>query len=59
MRFKKKIREDYVKKIVYHAKTDLVPANYVLEMHYDFDDDKKPSVYTGITRYEIYYCSDA
>ena len=42
-----------------HAKTDHVPANYVLEMHYDFDDDNKPSVYTGYTRYEIYYCSDA
>ena len=53
------IREDSVKKIVYHAKTDHVPANYVLEMHYDFDDDNKPSVYTGYTRYEIYYCSDA
>ena len=47
-------REDSVKKIVYHAKTDHVPANYVLEMHYDFDDDNKPSVYTGYTRYEIY-----
>ena len=55
----KVIREDSVKKIVYHAKTDQVPANYVLEMHYDFDDDNKPSVYTGYTRYEIYYCSDA
>ena len=32
------IREDSVKKIVYHAKTDHVPANYILEMHYDFDD---------------------
>ena len=53
------IREDSVKKIVYQAKTDHVPANYVLEMHYDFDDDNKPSVYTGYTRYEIYYCSDA
>ena len=53
------ISEDSVNKIVYHAKTDHVPANYVLEMHYDFDDDKKPSVYTGYTRYEIYYCSDA
>ena len=53
------IREDSVKKIVYHVKTDHVPANYVLEMHYDFDDDNKPSVYTGYTRYEIYYCSDA
>ena len=52
-------REDSVKKIVYYAKTDHVPANYVLEMHYDFDDDNKPSVYTNYTRYEIYYCSDA
>ena len=41
------VREDSVKKIVCHAKTDHVPANYVLEMHYDFDDDNKPSVYTG------------
>ena len=48
-----------MKKIVYHAKTDHVLAFYVLEMHYDFDDDNKPSVYTGYTRYEIYYCSDA
>ena len=53
------IREDSVKKIVYHAKADHVPANYVLEMHFDFDDDNKPSVYTGYTRYENYYCSDA
>ena len=53
------IREDSVKKNVYNAKTDHVPANYVLEMRYDFDDDKKPSVYTGYTRYEICYCSDA
>ena len=48
------IREDSVKKLVYHVR-----ANYVLEKHYDFDDDNKPSVYTGYTRYEIYYCSDA
>ena len=55
----KTIREKSVNKIVYHAKTDHVPTNYVLEMRYDFDDDNKPSVYTGHTRYEIYYCSDA
>ena len=53
------IREDYVKKIGYHAKTDHVPANYVLETHYDVDDDNESSVYTGYTRDEIYYCSDA
>ena len=53
------IREDSVKKIVYHDKTDHLPANYVLEMHYDFDDDNKPIVYTGYTRFETYYCSDA
>ena len=48
-----------MKKIVYHAKTDHVPANYVLRMHYDFDDDNKPIVCTGYTRYKIYYCSGA
>ena len=53
------MREDSVKKIVYHAKTDHVLANFSLEMHYDFDDDNKPSVYTGYTRYETYNCSDA
>ena len=55
----KRMRKDSVKKVVYHAKTDHFPANYVLEMHYDFDDDNKPNFYTGYTRYEIYYCSDA
>ena len=48
-----------MKKIVYHAKTDHVQANYVLKMHYDFDDDNDSSFYTGYTRYEISFCSDA
>ena len=50
------IREGPLKKIVYHAKTDHVPANYVVKM-YDNENDTT-NVYTGYTRYEIFYCSE-
>ena len=49
-------RENPVKKIVHHAKTDNVPANYVVES-YDNENDTT-NVYTGYTRYEVFYCSE-
>ena len=46
------IREDSVKKIVYHAKTDHVLANYVVKMH-DIENDNTNNN-TGYTQYEIF-----
>ena len=51
-----KVKEDSVKKIIVHAKTENVPADYVLQM-YDDEDDSDSNVCTSFTRYEIYYCS--
>ena len=48
------ISEDFVKKIVYHAKTDHVPDNYVAKMYGKEKDTT--NVNTGYTRYEIFYC---
>ena len=42
---------------MFHAKTESVPANYVLQM-YDNEDDSYTTVCTSYTRYEIYYCSE-
>ena len=52
----KLVKENSVKKILYHVKTKNVPANYVVEM-YD-NENNTTNVYTGYTRYEIFYCSE-
>ena len=52
----KLVKENSVKKIIYHAKTKNFPANYAVEM-YDNENDTT-NVYTGHTRYEIFYCSE-
>ena len=52
-----KVKEHSVKKIMFHAKTENVPANYVLQM-YDDEDDSDSNVCTSYTRYKIYYCSE-
>ena len=54
---RKIIREDSVKKIVYHAKTDHVPTNYVVEMH-DNENDTT-NVNTGYTRYDMQHKNDS
>ena len=56
-KIQQKMNEDSVKKIMVHAKTEVVPANYVLQM-YDDEDDSDSNVCTSYTRYEIYYCSE-
>ena len=43
---------------MFHAKTENVPANYVLQMYDDDEDDSDSNVCTSYTRYEIYYCSE-
>ena len=48
------LREVSVKKVVYHAKTDHVPVNYLVEMH-DNENDTT-NVKTGYTQYQIFYC---
>ena len=48
------IGENSVKKIVCHAKTDHVPANYVVEMYENEKDTT--NVNTGYTRNEIFHC---
>ena len=51
------MKEDSVKKIMFHTKTENVPANYVLQM-YDDEDDSDSNVCASYTRYQIYYCSE-
>ena len=48
------LREVSVKKVVYHAKTDHVSVNYLVEMH-DNENDTT-NVKTGYTQYQIFYC---
>ena len=50
----KLVKENSVKKVVFHAKTEYVPANYVVEMLHDNDITNDSRSYT---RYEIFYCS--
>ena len=50
----KLVKENSVKKIIYHVKIKNVPANYVVEM-YDNERDTTTNVYTGYTRYKIFY----
>ena len=52
----KLVKEDSVKKVVFHAKTEYVTANYVVGMH-DTDNDITNDS-TSYTRYEIFYCSE-
>ena len=53
----KLVKENSVKKVVFHAKTEYVPATYVVEMLHDNDNDITidSRSYTG---YEIFYCSE-
>ena len=48
----KLVRENSVKNVVFHAKTEYVPANYVVEMHGNDND------FTSYPRYEIFFCSE-
>ena len=52
----KLVKENSVKKVVFHAKTEYVTANYVVGMH-DIDNDITNDS-TSYTRYEIFYCSE-
>ena len=53
----KLVKENSVKKVVLHAKTEYVPANYVVEMLHDNDNDITNDS-RSYTRYEIFYCSE-
>ena len=53
----KLVKENSVKKVVFHAKTEYVPANYVVEMLHDNDNDITNDS-GSYTRYEIFYCSE-
>ena len=52
----KLVKENSVKKVVFHAKTEYVPANYVVEMH--DNDNEITNDSTSYTRYEIFSCSE-
>ena len=52
-----KVKEDSVKKIMFQAKIENVPAYYVLQT-YDDEDDSDSTICTSYTRYEIYFCSE-
>ena len=52
----KLVKKNSVKKIIYHVKTKNVPAKYVVEI-VDNENDTT-NVYTGYTRYKIFYCSE-
>ena len=55
----KLVKENSVKKVVFHAKTEYVPANYVVEMLHDNDNDNDiTNDSRSYTRYEIFYCSE-
>ena len=53
----KLVKENSVKKVVFHAKTEYVLANYVVEMLHDNDNDITNDS-RSYTRYEIFYCSE-
>ena len=53
----KLVKENSVKKVVFHAKTEYVPANYVVEMLHD-NDNGITNDSRSYTRYEIFYCSE-
>ena len=53
----KLVKENSVKKVVFHAKTEYVPVNYVVEMLHDNDNDITNDS-RSYTRYEIFYCSE-
>ena len=52
----KLVKENSVKKVVFHAKIEYVPANYVVEMH--DNDNEITNDSTSYTRYEIFSCSE-
>ena len=55
----KLVKENSVKKVEFHAKTEYVPANYVVEMLHDNDNDNDiTNDSRSYTRYEIFYCSE-
>ena len=55
----KLVKENSVNKVLFHAKTEYVPANYVVEMLHDNDNDRDIlNDSTSYTRYEIFYCSE-
>ena len=49
-------KENSVKIVVFYAKTEYVPANYVVEMH--GNDTDITIDFRSYTRYEIFYCSE-
>ena len=52
----KLVKENSVQKIVFHAKTEYVSANYVVTN--DGNDNDITNYFTSYTRYEIFYCSE-
>ena len=55
----KLVKKNSLKKVVFHAKTEYVPANYVVEMLHDNDNDNDiTNDSTSYNRYEIFYCSE-
>ena len=55
------VKENSVKKVVFHAKTEYVPANYVVEMLHDNNNDNDNDITNdsrSYTRYEIFFCSE-
>ena len=52
----KLVKENSVKKVVFLAKTEYVPANYVVETH--GNDNNKINDFQIHTRYEVFYCSE-
>ena len=52
----KLVKENSAKKEVFHAKTEYVPNNYVMEMHGNVKDISNDN--TNNSRYEISYCSE-
>ena len=49
----KLVKENSVKKVVFHAKTEYVPAIYVVEMH--GNDNDITIDFTICTRYKIFF----
>ena len=47
----KLVKENCVKKVVFHVKTEYVPAKYAVEMH--CNDNDKTHDFTSYTRYDV------
>ena len=55
----KLVKENSVRKVVFHAKTEYVPDNYVVKTPHGNDDDNDiTNDSTSYTLYEIFYCSE-